>query len=102
MPLLIIEINSQSPFEHFGVELNSLLLAINNIPVDTPDDVLAAKKDLVGSGSTFTATIFIDGEIKSFSFNEVNFGISFRAALCFASTPAISLIIATTTVDHDG
>ena len=70
--------------------------------MDTPDGVLAVKKDVVGSGLTFTATIFIDGEIKSFSFDEEKFGISFRAALCFASTPAISLIIATTTVDHDG
>lgn len=81
MPSVIIEINSGSPFDKSGVKVNSLLLAINNIPVDTPDDVLAAKQEVLRKESTFTATIFNDGQITHFSFAEENFGISFKAAL---------------------
>ena len=81
MPAVIIEISSGSPFERLGVSIDSLLLAINNIPVDTPDDVLAAKEKVLNSGLAFTVAVFQNGEVASFSFTEENFGISFRAAL---------------------
>lgn len=75
MPLIISKINAGSPFEVEGVPVGSVFLRINEKPLFENVDIEIAKKDALASGNPLTATVFSDGQTKTFEIQGDSFGV---------------------------
>lgn len=75
MPLIISEVKPGSPFEVEGVPVGSVFLRINEKPLFKNEDIEVAKNAALESNNPLTATVFSNGQSKTFEIQGGSFGI---------------------------